>query len=100
MPDLREQLVTVRENVDKILEEFEEARNDDRYLLILYWKKIDRLPLPWIPWDVIQGLTSPETIRRMRQKIQEDGRFRPTDPEVDAKRRDRSREMREIISSV
>ena len=98
--DLRDELATVKKHVEDLLEHYEETRNDDRYLLILYWKQVDKLPLPFVPWDVIQGLTSPETIRRMRQKIQAEGRFKPTDPEVEAKRQDRSREMRRVISGV
>ena len=88
--NLRQRLRTVKERVEYILEKHPNARNSDLYLIILYFRYFTELGkyIKYIPYDIIKkydGIT--ETIRRMRQKIQEEGRYLPTDPEVLKKRR-------------
>jgi len=84
-----EELKTVEERVRWLLEKHPQARNSDIYLIILYWRKFDGLPL-WFPKNYIFGdekVTSPASIVRARRKIQERGELLPTDPEILRKRR-------------
>ncbi|RLG54491.1 MAG: hypothetical protein DRO00_01155 [Thermoproteota archaeon] len=77
-------LKTIEERVRWLLKNFPATRNDDTWLLIRYWKHFDGLPV-FIPDKFIWGnkrLTSFESIRRARQKIQARGEFLPTDPKI------------------
>lgn len=95
-----QELKTVKEGVERILQAYPESRNDDRLLIILYWRMEDRAGLPFVPNEVINRLTMPTSIWRMRQKIQAEGRLLPTDPEVRAKRSIREEEMRNTMRYV
>jgi len=73
---------TIRDNVRKILSQHEQARNDDIFLILTYWKEINKAPIN-IEAILRTELTHTESIRRARQKIQnEEGLFPPTDSEV------------------
>lgn len=72
------------DRVMKLLEEDELARNNDIYLIFLYWKKYQGLDLD--PLIASELLRNAESIRRCRQKIQEEGSFLTTDPSVIEKR--------------
>lgn len=81
---------TVMERVEYILRNYPESRNDDFYLYILYLRLFDREVaryIRFIPLDVIRRATRPETVRRARQKIQEKGKYLPTDPKILKRRR-------------
>jgi hypothetical protein len=86
-----EKFRTTRERVEFILKKHPNARNSDFYLVILYIRYfVPELAkyIDYIPYEIIRkydGLF--ETIRRTRQKIQEEGKYLPTDPEVLKKRR-------------
>jgi len=98
---LLERLRTVRERVEYILGRYPNARNSDFYLIILYIRKfIPELAkyIKYIPYEIIckhDGLF--ESVRRARQKIQEEGRFLPTDPNVLKRRRKLAEKYRKII---
>ena len=96
-------LRSVKERVEKLLEMYPDARNSDLYLTILYLRKFTELGryISYIPYEVLrkyEGLF--ETIRRTRQKIQEEGRFLPTDPSVLRKRRRLAEKYRRIIPKL
>jgi len=100
---LRQKLRTVKERVEYILEKHPNARNSDLYLIILYLRYFTELGkyIKYIPYEVIKqydGIT--ETIRRMRQKIQEEGRYLPTDPKVLKRRRKLYELYRRAIKGV
>ena len=100
---LRERLRTVKERVEYLLDKYPNTRNSDLYLIILYLRYFTELGkyIKYIPYDVIKkydGIT--ETIRRMRQKIQEEGRYLPTDPEVLKRRRKLYELYRRAIKGV
>lgn len=101
---LLDELKTVKSQVLYLLKRYEETRNNDFYLILLWLKIFGGLNdfITWIPKDIIQKLTSkPNTIWRMRQKIQnEEKRFTPTDPEVKRKRQERAVQMRKVIHQV
>jgi len=88
------ELETIERNTMHILETYDEARNDDNYLVVTYWRVIDK-------WDgdcgtyTMRHLTDCESVRRVRQKIQnEKNLFQPTDPEVFRKRQSMEKKYR------
>jgi len=99
--ELLKKLKTVKERVEWLLENFPETRNDDLYLTILYWRYFDKKMskyIKYIPYEVIKQAIRPETIRRIRQKIQnEEGKYLPTDPKVLKKRRKMAKLMRRAV---
>jgi hypothetical protein len=71
------------ENVAQLLKENENFRNDDRPLIFEYWRRFDHAKhLPPLAYP----LTNPATIIRIRQKLQSEGYFLPTDPDVTYRR--------------
>ena len=98
---LLERLRTMKERVEYLLEKYPNARNSDFYLIILYIRKfVPELAkyIRYIPYNVIKkydGLF--ESIRRTRQKIQEEGKYLPTDPEVLKRRRRLAEKFKKVI---
>jgi len=83
--ELLEKLKTVKERVEYILQKYPNARNSDLYLTIIYLRKFTELGkyIKYIPYEIIKKYDGVfETIRRTRQRIQEEGRFLPTDPNI------------------
>ena len=101
--ELRERLSTAKERVEFLLGRYPKARECDLYLLILYLRRFTELGkyIKYIPYEVIKKYCGvQETIRRVRQKVQEEGRFLPTDPEVLRKRRRLAEAMRVAVQEV
>ena len=98
MEDLKEKLQSVETCVRYILAHYPEARNDDKILMLLYWEIIDRIPMTRdFKRAFLKRATHPESIRRMRQKIQHEGDYLPR-KEVLEYRRARSKKFREVLS--
>jgi len=101
---LLERLQTVKDRVEYILKNYPNARNSDFYLTILYIRHfIPELAkyISYIPYDVIkkhEGLF--ESIRRTRQRIQEEGRYLPTDREVLKRRRRLEEAMKRVVHKL
>jgi len=98
--NLVERLKTIRERVEWILANHPEARNDDFYLYLLYVRYFEpKLSgyIKFIPFSLIKTATRFETIRRMRQKLQEAGLYLPTDPKVLQKRRKLAKIYRQVM---
>jgi hypothetical protein len=87
---------TVRQNVEAILSGSIKARNNDKHLMMIYWKVIDGIDFNKFQYEFAEKATSPESIRRSRQLIQEEGLFPPT-VETAKKRRGREAEMKKAI---
>jgi len=101
--DLRERLKTVKERVEWILANYPEARNDDFYLYLLYIRCFEpKLSgyIKFIPFNLVKSATRFETIRRCRQKLQEQGLYLPTDPKVLRKRRKLAEIYRRVMPSL
>ena len=99
-----EELKTVKQRVEYLLERYPYTRNDDRYLIILYIRhfcpKLSKY-IKFIPYDVFkEEVPNFETITRARRKIQEEGRFLPTSPRVMRRRRRREKIIRRVIHHV
>ncbi len=92
---------SVEDRVKFILERHPEARNDDLYLIILYWRYFDELGryIRFVPYEIIRKATRPETIRRTRQYVQNTlGLYPPTRESVIRKRRKAEKAMRRIYA--
>lgn len=100
---LLEKLRTVKERVEYLLEKYPNARNSDLYLIILYLRKFTELGkyIKYIPYEVIRKYDGVmESIRRARQKIQEEGRYLPTDPNVLKRRRRLAEKFRRVVPKL
>jgi hypothetical protein len=100
---LLESLRTAKERVEYILEHYPETRNNDLYLWIIYVRlfcpELSQY-IKFIPFDLFKKAPSYETISRVRRKLQESGRFLPTDPKVARKRRKLANIYRKVIHEV
>jgi hypothetical protein len=77
--ETEERLDNMTERVEGILEINKFARNSDKRLIYEVLKQYYGLDMPF---EDFVNFPSFESIRRVRQKIQADGRFKPTDKEV------------------
>lgn len=100
---------SMKELVRHVLKESARARNEDSWLIlkcleargVLIVQKDENLKeeAVLIPYSSISEIGSFETIRRVRQEIQNtDGDFLPTDPAVLVKRRIREEAIREYYA--
>ena len=77
-----EELETAEEQVLHLLKHDPELRNDDTLLLFAYWRQIDGYKGE-LDQETLKGLTNFETIRRVRQKIQNEYyKFLPTKEDI------------------
>jgi hypothetical protein len=91
---LRAELRLVKTQVDWVLEHFPSSRNSDFILSLIYYRNFYGLPFPYVEYEAIKELPQLESIRRVRQKIQnEEKRWLPTDETV-LRRRKKQKAMR------
>lgn len=86
---------TIKNNVEQIFLQHEKARSNDKLLMLLYWKNIDKIDMT-SESSFVERATTPESIRRARQLIQEEGLLLPSE-DVVARRRGRQKAMRNAI---
>lgn len=85
---------TIRQNVEAILRDYPETRNDDKLLMLRYWEIIDGINFGANFESQFRfQATMPESIRRARQLVQEEGLYLPTSA-VAASRRSKEVQMR------
>lgn len=84
--------MTVTQQVTNILQASRDARNSDRELIIIYMDKFG-MELTEKQKLLFREMPSTETIRRIRQKLQEDGQY-PAEENVDKARFEKHKEMR------
>src|SRR5579875_3225439 len=99
---MQEELKKTKDQVLYLLERYPAARNNDFYLQLLWLKQFGGIvELPWIDLEKIKANSVKiESVRRVRQKIQnERGLFQPTDPVIKA-RRDKQRKMRREVMQL
>lgn len=87
--------MTTTDRIKAILSASEAARNSDTALWLIYAQK-SGLNLSSEQVEVFKNMPSPETIRRTRQKIQEEGHYLPS-ATVGRERKLRSYVMRQNI---
>ncbi len=84
--EVEKQFEDTEQVVRKILQIDEDTRNDDLWLILQYWEKKDHIKIN-IDKEKLHEMTPPETITRVRRKIQNsDGDLLPTLPQVLIKR--------------
>ncbi|MCD6235699.1 MAG: hypothetical protein J7J94_01725 [Thaumarchaeota archaeon] len=101
--NIAEKLKTVKERVEYLLEHYPEARNDDFYLYILYIRHFEpelSRYIDYVPFNIIKRSTRFESVRRARQKIQEEGHYLPTDPKILRKRRKLAEAYRKVMPKL
>jgi len=96
------ELVKTKDQVRYLLEKYPHTRNHDFYLQLMWLKVFGCVQIPYLDWSMIKAFSGRlETVRRVRQKIQnEDREFLPTDPEILRRRRVREAEYRSVIGKV
>ena len=88
--ELLEELRTVKARVEYILKNYPATRNSDLYLWLIYVRLFCprfRKYIKFIPWDDFKDAPSFATISRVRRKLQEEGKYLPTNPKVARRRR-------------
>jgi len=101
--ELKEKLRTIKQRVEFILANYPLTRNNDLYLWIIYLRTFSPEAsryIRYLPYDVFEKFPSFETITRIRRKLQEEGKYLPTDPEVAKRRRKLEKLMKKAIVDV
>lgn len=98
MAQVKKKKRTVKQNVMALLSRSEKARSDDKFLLLLYWKYIDRVDFKNFGAEFMSKATPSESITRARRVLQEDGQFLPSEEVIEA-RRDRELGMRRAVKN-
>lgn len=78
---------TIEANVREIMLSIPQTKGDDLLLIYYYWRKHDRIRISFRQFRDLLFSTSPESIRRSRQKLQnaKDGAGNPKYPELQPK---------------
>lgn len=85
--------------VRKVLKEHLRARNSDLWLLFTIWTQEQGIDIK-VPENAVNDLILPETIRRVRQQIQNtEGKYLPTDPQVMYSRKIKEEVLRRYYSN-
>lgn len=88
--------MNISERVENILKVSRDARNSDKELLIIYMQKAG-MDLSQKQRNIFRDMPSSETIRRIRQKFQEQGKYK-ADKAVDEARFNKYRKVRYNIA--
>src|SRR5579875_3345168 len=97
---MQEELKKTKDQVLYLLERYPAARNNDFYLQLLWLKQCGGVvALPWIDWEKIKANSGKlESVRRVRQKIENEmGLFQPTGPVIKARREEQRKMRREVM---
>lgn len=87
--------MTITQRVTNIMKVSHQARNSDKELWIIYAQK-SGLDLTAQQLDVLRAMPEFETIRRVRQKIQQDGMYE-ADPSIKAERKEKAELIRGAV---
>jgi hypothetical protein len=90
---MKDDVVTVKDTVEAVLQSDARARDDDKWLTIQVLRKLGFNI--YIPYETLESMPSFESIRRTRQKFQEQGLYQPS-PEVADGRKEEEVKMRRI----
>lgn len=93
---IKQEFQTAKELVEQILKTDQRARNQDMWLCLMVWQKLQHIKV-FIPYNEISRMIPAETIRRCRQKLNEEGKWLPTDPAVAIHRKVREELIREYF---
>jgi hypothetical protein len=98
--DIVAEHIQAKKLVEEILQEDERARNQDLWLILQVWQK-KQLIKCYVPFDKLGEMITPETITRVRRKIQNDeGKLLPTDAKVLVRRKVNEQLIRNFYSET
>jgi hypothetical protein len=88
-------ITKVKDMVIRILADDPKARNNDTWLITQVWQKMQHIKC-FIPYEEIDNMIPPETITRVRRKIQNEmGLYLPTNPDVLDAREQKEKDIKE-----
>lgn len=87
----------VKDKVERVLSVNTNARNDDKVLMLQVWE-IEGFYLTENQKKAFMQSSSPESIRRMRQKMQEEGKYRASEA-VEQKRYELFEQTKQAIQN-
>ena len=94
--ETKEEFTKVSEIVEHLLKTNERCRNDDKFLTYLVMREFTNIYIPFKDFEKIPAF---ETIKRCRAKLQNtEGLYPPTDPEVIAKRKQREKDVKDVVT--
>lgn len=88
---------TIKNNVALILQNSVKARNDDKILMWIYWKYVDKINMENLHLEFVAKATKPGSIIRARSLLQAEGKYL-SDAETARRRAHREMSMRHNIS--
>jgi hypothetical protein len=91
--ELKDDVVTVKEIVEKILKEDERSRNDDKWLILQTLRKMNYKI--YIPFKEMESMPAFESITRCRRKFQEQGLY-PASDKITEQRTEEKHKMTRI----
>jgi len=71
---MQEDILSVKDAVELVLQESNKARNDDKWLIV---KVLEKMGHTFIDYDNLKDLPSFESITRCRRKFQEENKYLP-----------------------
>ena len=89
--------MNITDRVEAILKHDQQSRNSDKRLLVVYMQKAG-MELTPKQIEIFKQMPSMETIRRIRQKLQEEGRY-PASEAVDKARFDKYQKVKYGVNS-
>lgn len=96
MPTPDKKTWTIKDKVMYFLQHSERARNDDKFLTLLYWKYADKLNMNNLANEYLEKGTPATSIIRARCLIQSQGLY-PPNPEVARRRGLKEKAFRRTI---
>lgn len=96
MPASDKKVWTIKDKVEYFLQHSERARNDDKFLTLLYWKYADKLNMENLAEEYLEKGTPATSIVRARCLLQSAGLYPPR-PEVAKRRRLKEKAFRKTI---
>ena len=91
---MKEEMQNMKLKVGSVLEASREARDSDKLLIMTIWQDQGLKLTPTQEQVFMEDCASPESIRRVRQKYQEQGMY------VGTKRREKMNEERKVRETI
>ena len=79
--------IGMRKLITTLVDKYPQCANDDKYLIAKVWE-YEGWHYDWSLYDNLKAVSSPETIRRTRQRLQQQGYILPTDETIEARYKD------------
>ncbi len=97
--NIQDEIPTVKYMVQTILERYPVTRNSDKVLYYHIATDVVGVKVDYQEWERLFAISF-VSVRRVRQKFQEENMYLPTDPEIAAQRRRNAFEMKEMMPTI